>query len=274
MRRWTMRIFVVLGAFLIVAALCGTTYQWLATRKELAATPPPGHLVDIGGYRLHLWCTGDGAPAVILDTGLGGSSADWASSNLMLLDSRVSAPTTGQVWVTAIRARRRGQHAASRASWPNSSSAAELADRWCSSGPPSRVSTSACSLPITLSAPQVSCSWMPPTKTRHMKCRRWRDLFLCCRRSASSDCSAYRLARESSRSLQQCGNSRGQRVSAQPDTGRRLTKSFMFGRARRKSGARAASSPSLSSSSPVAEEPTRTGDSYNAIKPRCQNEDV
>ena len=77
MWRWTMRIFVVLGAFLIVAALSGATYQWLATRQELAATPPPGHLVDVGGYRLHLWCTGDGAPAVILDTGLGGSSADW-----------------------------------------------------------------------------------------------------------------------------------------------------------------------------------------------------
>src|SRR5713101_2667240 len=77
MWRWTMRILVGLGGFLIVAALSGATYQWLATRKELAATPPPGHLVDIGGYRLHLWCTGDGAPAVILDTGLGGSSADW-----------------------------------------------------------------------------------------------------------------------------------------------------------------------------------------------------
>ena len=77
MWRWTVRIFVVLGAFLIVAALSGATYQWLATRQELAATPPPGHLIDIGGYRLHLWCTGDGAPAVILDTGLGGSSAGW-----------------------------------------------------------------------------------------------------------------------------------------------------------------------------------------------------
>ena len=77
MWRWTMRIFVVLGAFLIVAALSGATYQWLATRKELAATPPPGQLVDIGGYRLHLRCTGDGAPAVILDTGLGGSTPGW-----------------------------------------------------------------------------------------------------------------------------------------------------------------------------------------------------
>ncbi len=119
-----------------------------------------------------------------------------ASSNLMLLDSRVSAPTTGQVWVTAIPARRRGPHAASRASWPNSSTAAGLPDRWCSSGPPSRVSTSVCSRPITLSAPQVSCSWMPPTKTTHMKCRRWRDLFRCCRRSVSFDCSACRSVRD------------------------------------------------------------------------------
>lgn len=77
MRRWTIRILVGLCGLIVLTALTGPTYQWLATRKDLAATPPPGQLVDIGGYRLHLWCTGDGAPAVILDTGLGGSSADW-----------------------------------------------------------------------------------------------------------------------------------------------------------------------------------------------------
>ena len=77
MRRWTKRVFVLLGALLVMAALSGAAYQWLATRKELAATPPPGHLVDVGGYRLHLWCTGNGAPAVVLDAGLGGTSAGW-----------------------------------------------------------------------------------------------------------------------------------------------------------------------------------------------------
>jgi pimeloyl-ACP methyl ester carboxylesterase len=77
MRRRTIRVVVGLCSLIAVAALTGATYQWLATRKDLAATPPPGHLVDIGGHRLHLWCTGDGAPAVILDTGLGGSSAGW-----------------------------------------------------------------------------------------------------------------------------------------------------------------------------------------------------
>jgi pimeloyl-ACP methyl ester carboxylesterase len=77
MRRWTKRIFVGLGALLAIATLSGVTYQWLATRGDLAATPPPGQLVDVGGHRLHLWCTGDGAPVVILDSGLGGTSAGW-----------------------------------------------------------------------------------------------------------------------------------------------------------------------------------------------------
>jgi pimeloyl-ACP methyl ester carboxylesterase len=77
MRRWTIRILVGLLGLIVATGLTGAAYQWLATRKDLAATPPPGRFVDIGGYRLHLWCTGDGAPAVILDTGLGGSSAGW-----------------------------------------------------------------------------------------------------------------------------------------------------------------------------------------------------
>jgi pimeloyl-ACP methyl ester carboxylesterase len=77
MWRWTRRILVGLFGLFILLAAAGATYQWVATRKELAATPPPGHLVDVGGHRLHLWCTGAGAPPVILEAGLGGSSADW-----------------------------------------------------------------------------------------------------------------------------------------------------------------------------------------------------
>jgi pimeloyl-ACP methyl ester carboxylesterase len=77
MRRWTTRILIGLCGLIVVAALSGAVYQWVATRRELAATPPPGQLVDIGGHRLHLWCTGNGAPTVILDTGLGGTTADW-----------------------------------------------------------------------------------------------------------------------------------------------------------------------------------------------------
>ena len=39
--------------------------------------PPPGRLVDVGGYRLHIFCQGEGSPTVILDAGLGGSSLEW-----------------------------------------------------------------------------------------------------------------------------------------------------------------------------------------------------
>ena len=77
MRRSIVRIVGGLCGFVVLVALAGTTYQWLTTRRDLAATPPPGNLVDIGGFRLHLWCTGNGAPVVILDNGLGGTSAGW-----------------------------------------------------------------------------------------------------------------------------------------------------------------------------------------------------
>jgi pimeloyl-ACP methyl ester carboxylesterase len=39
--------------------------------------PAPGRLVSVGGHRLHLNCTGEGGPAVIMDAGLGGTSLDW-----------------------------------------------------------------------------------------------------------------------------------------------------------------------------------------------------
>jgi pimeloyl-ACP methyl ester carboxylesterase len=47
------------------------------TRKETAPRPP-GRLVDVGGYRLHLNATGKGSPAVVFLNGAGDSSAVWA----------------------------------------------------------------------------------------------------------------------------------------------------------------------------------------------------
>lgn len=38
---------------------------------------PPGRMVDVGGYRLHLHCRGTGYPTVVFDAGLGGFSIDW-----------------------------------------------------------------------------------------------------------------------------------------------------------------------------------------------------
>lgn len=43
-----------------------------------AQTPkPPGRLVDLGGHKLHLYCSGKGSPTVVVENGLGDFSFDW-----------------------------------------------------------------------------------------------------------------------------------------------------------------------------------------------------
>jgi pimeloyl-ACP methyl ester carboxylesterase len=42
-----------------------------------AAPAPLGKLVDLGGYRIHLYCTGQGRPTVLLSPGGGDFSFDW-----------------------------------------------------------------------------------------------------------------------------------------------------------------------------------------------------
>ena len=44
----------------------------------MAVIPPPGRLVDLGGFRLHLHCTGAGRPSIVLDAALGASSLSWS----------------------------------------------------------------------------------------------------------------------------------------------------------------------------------------------------
>ncbi len=66
----------VLAAVIILAA-AGFTYETFAARNERRQFPPPGRLIDVGGYRLHIDCAGQGTPTVVLDTGLGSTSLYW-----------------------------------------------------------------------------------------------------------------------------------------------------------------------------------------------------
>jgi pimeloyl-ACP methyl ester carboxylesterase len=49
-----------------------------ALRPAAREYPPPGRLIDIGGRKLHLYCTGTGSPTAILMAGGGAFSIDWA----------------------------------------------------------------------------------------------------------------------------------------------------------------------------------------------------
>src|SRR5215210_2172739 len=62
---------------LLVLAVAGAIYQAIATKLAERAYPPPGEMVDVGGYSLHINCVGQGSPTVVLDAGSGGFSAQW-----------------------------------------------------------------------------------------------------------------------------------------------------------------------------------------------------
>ncbi len=79
-RLWsiTKRIFFGAVVFLVVALVAGALYQLIATRADEGRYPPPGQMVNVEGHSLHLNCTGEGTPTVILESGLGGGSPDWS----------------------------------------------------------------------------------------------------------------------------------------------------------------------------------------------------
>lgn len=76
------RRFLLLAALLIVGfCATGFAYQSIASAQDARNYLPPGKLIDVGGYRLHLYCTGavhPGNPTVILEAGLGGTSLEWS----------------------------------------------------------------------------------------------------------------------------------------------------------------------------------------------------
>jgi pimeloyl-ACP methyl ester carboxylesterase len=79
-RFWAGRVLLGLVITLVALAATGASYQAIATAIDQRAYPPPGQLVDVGGYKLHLYCIGatvNGSPTVILEHGLGGASPAW-----------------------------------------------------------------------------------------------------------------------------------------------------------------------------------------------------
>ena len=62
------------ASFLCCVVFTATTL--LAQTKDIGA--PMGRLVDIGGRKLHLYCTGSGTPSVVLEAGAGAFAIDWS----------------------------------------------------------------------------------------------------------------------------------------------------------------------------------------------------
>jgi pimeloyl-ACP methyl ester carboxylesterase len=83
-----------------LAAVGGGIHTVTQAVDQATAESLPGHLIDVGDHRLYVSCTGSGEPTVILEPGLGGTSAAWA-----WIDPTVATHTRVCVYDRASRGR-------------------------------------------------------------------------------------------------------------------------------------------------------------------------
>ena len=79
--RFVKRVLIGLVLLLVCAALAGAAYQAIASWRDARRFPQEGRSIALGadfpGVSLNLNCVGQGAPTVILDSGLGVPAAGW-----------------------------------------------------------------------------------------------------------------------------------------------------------------------------------------------------
>jgi pimeloyl-ACP methyl ester carboxylesterase len=75
--RWLRYIALTICGMMVLLVLAGACFQAVETRLDKRRFPEGGRLVDAGGHRLMLNCTGVGSPTVILEAGFGDVSIEW-----------------------------------------------------------------------------------------------------------------------------------------------------------------------------------------------------
>lgn len=66
-----------LPSLVLLLGCAGFVYEQIQESRDRRLNPPPGQLVDVGGYHMHLYCTGQGSPTVVLDSGMGDNWLVW-----------------------------------------------------------------------------------------------------------------------------------------------------------------------------------------------------
>jgi pimeloyl-ACP methyl ester carboxylesterase len=74
--RLALRIFC---AALLVTIIAGIVYEQIGQRRDRQRLPQVGRSVDVGGRTLNIFCSGEGAPAVIFDSGAGAPGFAWSN---------------------------------------------------------------------------------------------------------------------------------------------------------------------------------------------------
>lgn len=66
-----------IAATMLILGMAGASWNFLAIRHARWTNPPPGHLYDVNGRAMHLYCTGKGLPTVVLESGHGDDFTAW-----------------------------------------------------------------------------------------------------------------------------------------------------------------------------------------------------
>lgn len=64
-------------AVIVVIAVAGFSFETVMLATDADRYPPPGQIVQVDGYSMHLYCTGTGDSTIILETGAGSISIRW-----------------------------------------------------------------------------------------------------------------------------------------------------------------------------------------------------
>ncbi|WP_342416178.1 alpha/beta hydrolase [Paenibacillus sp. FSL R10-2782] len=110
-RTWTRIVFFVISCLLLVA-ISGFVYEWIASKQDKLQYPPLGKMVDVGGYRLHIRKLGSGTPTILLESGSGESSLSWRDvpENLSSFATVVSYDRAGYAWSEEAATPRTGEN--------------------------------------------------------------------------------------------------------------------------------------------------------------------
>jgi pimeloyl-ACP methyl ester carboxylesterase len=75
---WFKRVVKTIALLLVVVIGAAIGYEQLNRHSAASEFPAPGRMVSVGGYAMHLNCTGTGSPVVLLESGLTGlGSMQW-----------------------------------------------------------------------------------------------------------------------------------------------------------------------------------------------------
>jgi pimeloyl-ACP methyl ester carboxylesterase len=94
---------------LALLLVVGVLFEQVASRYDWQRYPPPGRLIATEGHRLHLHCTGEGSPVVLVEAGHGMWSLDWQPVRERFTASRFCAyDRAGYGWSDAASTSRAG----------------------------------------------------------------------------------------------------------------------------------------------------------------------